>query len=66
MTTPDNTGLALQALLAAGVAADDPAVQRALEYLRTTRDAQGGWGNANATAVAVQALSPPDRISAIG
>ncbi|MHB1317317.1 MAG: prenyltransferase/squalene oxidase repeat-containing protein, partial [Anaerolineae bacterium] len=56
VTTPDNTGLAVQALLAAGVAVDDPAVRLALQYLKSTRDAQGGWGNANATALAVQAL----------
>ncbi|MFO7698744.1 MAG: prenyltransferase/squalene oxidase repeat-containing protein [Anaerolineae bacterium] len=56
VTTPDNTGLAVQALLAAGVPADAPAVRLALQYLASTRDAQGGWTNANATALAVQAL----------
>jgi hypothetical protein len=55
-TTPDNTGLAVQALLAAGITTDEPGVQRAFQYLRLTQDAQGGWGNANATALALQAL----------
>ena len=55
-TTPDNTGLALQALVAAGVPTEAPAVQQALAYLASTQDANGGWGNANATALAVQAL----------
>jgi hypothetical protein len=56
VTTPDNTGLAVQALVAAGVPVDAPAVRLALQYLASTRDAQGGWTNANATALAGQAL----------
>jgi hypothetical protein len=55
-TTPDNTGLAVQALLAAGITTAEPGIQRALQYLHSVQDAQEGWGNANATAVAAQAL----------
>lgn len=55
-TTPDNTGLAIQALLAAGLTAEHTAVQDALSYLRASQDTAGGWGNANATALAIQAL----------
>jgi|GEM_PF-1177311 len=55
-TTPDNTGLAIQALLAAGLPAEHPAIEAALGYLRASQDTAGGWGNANATALAIQAV----------
>ncbi len=55
-TTPDNTGLAIQALLAAGLPTEHPAIEAALGYLRANQDTTGGWGNANATALAIQAL----------
>jgi len=63
----NSTALAVQALLASGVAASDPAVQAALAYLHTQQNADGGfpyakpspWGSAsdtNSTAYVVQAL----------
>ncbi len=55
-TNPDNTALAIQALLAAGLPPEHSAIEAALGYLRVNQDAAGGWGNANATALAVQAL----------
>ncbi|NLT72850.1 MAG: hypothetical protein GXX94_01465 [Chloroflexi bacterium] len=55
-TTPDNTGLAIQALIAAGLDSAHPAIQGALGYLRSTQDSEGGWSNANATAMALQGL----------
>lgn len=59
---PDTTGLALQALAAAGVPASDPAVINAVAYLRGAQGNDGGWGfdpdasNANSTALAIQGL----------
>lgn len=59
----DTTGLAIQALAAAGLPAGDPAIAAAVAYLRATQSDDGGWGfdpaasNANSTAVAVQGLT---------
>jgi hypothetical protein len=55
-TTPDNTGIALQALVAAGVPLNDASIISATNYLRTQQDETGGWGNANSTAYAIQGL----------
>ncbi len=55
-TTPDSTGLALEALAAAGVPATHPQIISATLYLRAGQDASGGWGNANSTAYALQGL----------
>jgi len=55
-TTPDNTGIALQALVAAGVPLNDSSILSATNYLRTTQDETGGWGDANSTAYAIQGL----------
>jgi hypothetical protein len=55
-TTPDNTGIALQALVAAGVPLNDSSIVSATNYLRTTQDETGGWGNPNSTAYAIQGL----------
>lgn len=58
---PDTTAIALQALLAAGVAKDDAAVTKAITFIKTTQLPDGGWGfapdsNAASTAYVVQAL----------
>jgi hypothetical protein len=55
-TTPDNTGVALQALVAAGVPLNDSSIISATNYLRNQQDEFGGWGNANSTAYAIQGL----------
>ncbi len=55
-TTPDSTGLALQALAAAGLPPTHPQIISATRYLSVSRDASGGWGNANSTAYALQGL----------
>jgi hypothetical protein len=55
-TTPDNTGLALQALTAAGVPPVHTAIVSGVAYLRSQQDTMGGWGNANSTAYALQGL----------
>jgi hypothetical protein len=52
----DSTGLVLQALIASGVAPTDPSIVRGLAFLRSQQDAQGGWGNANSTALGIQGL----------
>ena len=55
-TTPDNTGLAMQALIAAGTPTTGNPIISATAFLRARQDAQGGWGNANSTAYAMQGL----------
>ncbi|HEY3110846.1 MAG TPA: prenyltransferase/squalene oxidase repeat-containing protein, partial [Chloroflexota bacterium] len=55
-TSPDNTGIALQALAAAGVAPTSATVLGARAFLRDRQDPSGGWGNANSTALAIQGL----------
>ncbi len=55
-TTPDSTGLAMQALIAAGLSPTDTHILSATAYLRSVQDASGGWGNANSTAYALQGL----------
>ncbi len=59
----DGTGLALQALAAAGVSKDDTAVSAGIDYLWATQNADGGWGDAcgsgtsaSSTALAIQGL----------
>jgi hypothetical protein len=51
-----STGLAIQALLAAGVPVTDSSVVSGTISLWDQRDAEGSWGNANATAYAIQGL----------
>jgi len=55
-TTPDNTGLAIQALVAANVPVTSSSVVSGTSFLRSQQDLKGGWGNANATAYAMQGL----------
>ncbi len=63
----NSTALVVQALVAAGVPADDPAIGKALEYLRGQQNDDGGFPyvkpspygtetDANSTAVVIQAL----------
>ena len=58
---PDSTGLALQALVAAGEPVTGTAVQSGLAYLESGQQGDGGWGhggasNVNSTAYALQAI----------
>jgi hypothetical protein len=55
-TTPDNTGIALQALVAAEIPLDNPSIISATNYLRSQQDETGGWSDANGTAYAIQGL----------
>jgi len=57
----DATGIALQALLAAGVSPSDDAIGDAIGYLRDTQASSGGWQafgafSTNSTAYAIQGL----------
>jgi hypothetical protein len=54
--SPDHTGLALQALIAAGVPSTHTTIVSGVAYLRSQQDPHGGWGNANSTAYAIQGL----------
>jgi hypothetical protein len=56
VSDPDSTGLAMQALAAAGLPADHPSLAAAKAYLRLQQDGQAGWGSANSTAFAIQGL----------
>lgn len=67
-TDSNTTGVVLQALLAAGVSADDASVVAGIEYLRAIQNEDGGfpyqkpseWGtdtDANSTAMALMALT---------
>lgn len=58
---PDTTAIAMQALLAGGVAKDDPAITKATTWIKTNQLPDGGWGfapesNTSSTAYVVQAL----------
>ena len=61
-TTPDNAGLAMQALLAAGLQPTNPTIVSGTAYLEAQQTADGGWAgwtgdlSANSTAVAIQGL----------
>lgn len=65
-TGVDNTGLALQALAAAGVPSSSASVQLGRSFLRARQDAAGGWGNANSTALAIQGLASVGETLATG
>ena len=58
---PDSTGIAMQALIAAGVLPADTSVASGTLYLQNQQDSQGSWGSwgspsANSTAYAMQGL----------
>lgn len=62
---PDTTGLALQALAAAGIERSNSAVSAAFDYLHSVQNSEGGFGfasdtSASSTALAVQALAAYD------
>ncbi|MDY6874122.1 MAG: prenyltransferase/squalene oxidase repeat-containing protein [Chloroflexota bacterium] len=54
---PDNTSLAIQALLAEGYSVDDPALSQAISYIQSTQTADGGWGDSSTTAYVLMALN---------
>lgn len=54
---PDNTSLAIQALLAVGVESSDPVIESAVGYLHTMQVEDGGWGDASTTAYVIMGLN---------
>lgn len=56
-TTPDNTALAIQSLIAAGIPADDQSIISALSYLRSAQTMIGDWGDASTTGYVLMALN---------
>jgi hypothetical protein len=56
-TWSDNTALAIQALLAAGVEAADPVIEDAYTYIQSMQTEDGGWGDSSTTAYALMALN---------
>lgn len=53
---PDNTALAIQALLAAGLDPQDPAISSAIETLYAMQTPDGGWGDSSTTAFVIMAI----------
>lgn len=56
-TWPDNTALAIQALLAAGESPESVAIKNGLDYLQNMRAKTGGWGDSSTTAFGMLALN---------
>lgn len=56
-TWPDNTSLAIQALLAAGYGVDEDVVQKGLAYVQTHQLEDAGWGDSSTTAFTIMALN---------
>lgn len=56
-TWPDNTALAIQALLAAGYTPQDTPIVKAVEYLRVMQNPDGGWGDSSTTAYVLMVLN---------
>ncbi len=56
-SSPDNTSLAIQALLAVGFIPDDPVLSNAIQYIRTSQTNSGGWGDSSNTAFALMAIN---------
>jgi len=54
---PDSTALALQALLAVGMASDEEALQNGIDYIQSQQLEDGGWGDASTSAYALMALN---------
>jgi len=54
---PDNTALAIQAILAVGLSSEDESIVNALDYIRSNQNADGGWGDSSTTAFVIMALN---------
>ena len=59
-TWPDNTALAIQALLAAGYSEDDEIITSGVDYIRSMQTGDGGWGDSITTAFVLMALNALD------
>lgn len=56
-TSPDNTSIAVQALLAAGLSKNDPVITRALEYIKIRQMDDTGWNDSSTTSFTMMALN---------
>ncbi len=56
-TSPDNTSLAVQALLAAKWSSESDVIQDALAFIQSRQVGDGGWGDSSTTAYALMALN---------
>lgn len=54
---PDNTAVALQALLAAGISPEQDPIQNGLFYIQSQQHESGGWGDSSTTAYVLMALN---------
>jgi prenyltransferase beta subunit len=59
-TWPDNTALAIQSLLAAGVSADDEVISKALDYIQSLQNEDGDWEDSSTTSYVLMALNALD------
>lgn len=60
-TWPDNTALAIQALIATGIPQEDETILKALDYLKATQSTDGGWGDSSTTSFVIMALNTLDQ-----
>jgi len=56
-TWPDNTGLVLQALQAAGQKSTDPVIKKGFEYIRTQQTPDADWGDSSTTAYVLASIN---------
>ena len=54
---PDNTALAIQALIAADIQPDDPIIQNGLNFIAQMQSEDGSWGDSSTTAFVLMALN---------
>lgn len=59
-TWPDNTSMAVQALIAAGYSGEDEVIINAMNYIRSKQFEDGGWGDSSTTAFALMAINALD------
>ncbi len=59
-TSPDNTALAIQALLAAGIPKEEESIVKAINFLHSKQTPDGGWGDSSTTAFTLMALNALD------
>lgn len=56
-TSPDTTAFVLQGLVAAGLTKNEEVVIKALDYLKSKQQSDGGWGDSSATSFVIMALN---------
>jgi hypothetical protein len=56
----DHTSIALQALLAAGISPTDPIIKNGIEFLKSSQNTGGDWGDSSTSAFVLMALNVLD------